>query len=155
MSRCSDMARSLGRRLAAEDGSAVIELTWLGILLLVPLIYLVLMIARLQAGSYAVAQASREAGRAYITAPEAGSAEPRAQAAAAIAFADQGFADEGRLEVSCSAAPCFTPEGEVTTTAEVDVPLPLVPEVARDVVPLEVPVSATQVSTVPRYEAPR
>ena len=84
MTRCSDMARSLGRRLAAEDGSAVIELTWLGILLLVPLIYLVLMIARLQAGSYAVAQASREAGRAYITAPEAGSAEPRAQAAAAL-----------------------------------------------------------------------
>ena len=40
----------------------------------------------------------------------------------------------------------------MTTTAEVDVPLPLVPEVARDVVPLEVPVSATQVSTVPRFE---
>lgn len=153
---CGEAGRAGGRtwreRLAADDGSAVVELTWLGILLLVPLVYLVLMIARLQAGSFAVSQAAREAGRAYVTAPGDGSAEARGRAAADIAFEDQGFADQGDLEVSCSATPCFTPEGEVTTTATVRVPLPLVPGVVREVVPLEIPVSATQVSTVPRFE---
>lgn len=146
-------ATTLRRRLAADDGSAVIELTWLGVLLLVPLIYLVLMIARVQAGSYAVTQAAREAGRTYITAPDAGSAEGRALVAADIAFEDQGFGDgQGQLSIDCSATPCYTPEARVTTTATVTVPMPFVPSFVREVVPLEVPVSASQVSSVPRYE---
>lgn len=145
--------RSVASRLAADDGSAVIELTWLGVLLLVPLVYLVLMIARLQAGTYAVTQAAREAGRTYITAPEDGSAEGRALAAADIAFEDQGFdVGQGELSIACSATPCWTPEARVTTTATVTVPMPFVPALAREVLPLEVPVSASQVSSVPRYE---
>lgn len=140
------------QRLADDGGTAVIEFAWLAILLLVPLIYLVLCLARIQAGSYAVTQAAREAGRAYVTADDGASATARSQAAADIAFADQGFGD-GRLEVSCAASPCLTPGATVTTEAAISVPLPLVPEVAEGVVPLEVPVSATQVAPVPRYEA--
>lgn len=144
-----DAARA---RLVDDGGSAIVEMAWLGILLLVPLIYLVLMLARVQAGSYAVTQAAREAGRSFVTAPDESSAGPRADTAAAIAFEDQGFEEEGVLDVSCSATPCLSADGEVTTTATVHVPLPLIPSFARDVVPLEVPVSATQVSSVPRYE---
>lgn len=140
-------------RLGDDSGSAVIELAWLGILLLVPLIYLVLMLARLQAGSYAVTQAAREAGRSFVTAPDESSAGARAQVAAEIAFEDQGFGGEGDLAVTCTQTPCLSPDGQVTTRATVRVPLPLVPALAREVVPLEVPVSATQVSAVPRYEA--
>ena len=45
---------------AGDEGSAVVEFVFLGVLLLVPLIYLTLMVARVQAGSYAVAQAAPE-----------------------------------------------------------------------------------------------
>ncbi len=134
-----------------EEASAIVEFVFLGVLLLVPLIYLTMMIARVQAGSYAVAQAAREAGRAFVTATEDGNADGRAHAAAAIAFEDQGFGGIGSVEIRCAASPCLTPETSIEFTASVSVPLPLVPAFARDVVPLEVPVSSTHVLTVDRF----
>lgn len=139
-------------RLVDEGGTAVIEFVWLAILLLVPLIYLVLCLARLQAGSYAVTQAARESARAFVTATDDPSASARSQAAADIAFEDQGFSGGGSLTVSCSGTPCLTPGESVTTQAAVSVPLPLVPAFLGDAVPLEIPVSASQVAPVPRYE---
>lgn len=139
-------------RLADEGGTAVIEFVWLAVLLLVPLIYLVLCLARLQAGSYAVTQAARESARAFVTATDDPSARVRSQAAADIAFEDQGFSGGGSLAVSCSGTPCLTPGESVTTQAAVSVPLPLVPAFLGDAVPLEIPVSASQVAPVPRYE---
>ncbi|NYF99161.1 hypothetical protein [Janibacter cremeus] len=41
----------------------------------------------------------------------------------------------------------------MTTRAAVAVPLPLAPAVLGGVIPLEIPVSATQVVPVPEYEA--
>lgn len=140
-------------RAADEGGTAVIEFVWLAVLLLVPLIYLVLCLARLQAGSYAVTQAARESGRAFITAEDPAAAERRASAAAEIAFEDQGFAGQGELALECTGTPCFSPGESVTTQASTRVPLPLVPGFFRDVVPLEIPVSASQVSPVPKHEA--
>jgi hypothetical protein len=134
-----------------EQGSAVVEFVFLTVVVLVPLIYLVLTVARIQAGTYAVAQAAREAGRAYVTAESAESAPGRAYAAAEIAFADFGFA--GALEIGCDTSPCLQPEARVTTRARVSVPLPLVPDFARAVVPLEIPVASTSVSTVDRFRS--
>lgn len=140
-------------RLMDEGGTAVIEFVWLAILLLVPLIYLVLCLARLQAGSYAVTQAARESARAFVTAEDDATARARSQAASDIAFEDQGFGSRGDLSVACTATPCLTPGESVTADASVSVPLPLVPAFFGDVVPLEIPVSATQVAPVPTYEA--
>lgn len=148
----SGSAGTVRERLADEGGTAVIEFVWLAILMLVPLIYLVLCLARLQAGSYAVTQAARESARAFVTARDDASAGARSRSAAMIAFSDQGFTDEGSLAVDCSAAPCLSPGASVTAEATVHVPLPLVPSFLREVVPLEVPVSATQVAPVPTYE---
>lgn len=150
--RVSRVVAALRDRAADDRGSAVVEFVTLAVVLLIPLIYLVLMLARLQAGTYAVTQAARESGRAFVTSPSEQAAPARAQAAADIAFEDQGYAGQGRLQVSCTQTPCLTPEGEIRSEATVSVPLPLVPAFARDVIPLEVPVSATQVSVVPRYE---
>nr|WP_106296564.1 TadE family protein [Knoellia remsis] len=138
-------------RLRSEDGSAVIEFIFLGVLMLVPLIYLVMVLGRIQAGSYAVTTAAREAGRAFVTTGEGEDARARAEAAANIAFADQGFDGLGSLEITCSATPCLTPDARVETTTRVSVPLPLVPQFARDVVPLRVPLTASQLSTVDRF----
>ncbi|MEO7268049.1 MAG: pilus assembly protein [Knoellia sp.] len=136
-----------------EEGSAIIEFIFLGVLMLVPIIYLVMALARVQAGSYAVTTAAREAGRAYVTTAAGQDATGRANAAADIAFGDQGFSGMGSLEVSCSTSPCLTPDARIGTTARVSVPLPLIPAFARDVVPLEIPLSATHLSTVDRFRA--
>ncbi len=149
------LARWRGRSAfseTGETGSAVVEFVVLGVLLLVPLIYLTLMVARVQAGSYAATQAAREAGRAFVTAPSQDSTESRAVAAAAIAFADQGFGEsDSDLAIACSVTPCLTPEARVQVTATVRVPLPLIPAFARDVIPLEVPIDATHVVVVDRF----
>ncbi len=134
-----------------ERGSAIVEFVVLGVLLLVPLVYLVLVLARVQAGAFAVAQASREAGRAFVTATDGRAAEARARAAAQISFEDHDLADSARLTLACDGSPCLRPGGRVSATATVTVPLPLVPAFAREVAPLTVPVTATHVSTVDRF----
>ncbi len=134
-----------------ERGSAVVEFVALGVLLLIPLVYLVMMLARVQAGSYAVSQAAREAGRAFVTADAEGAATARAQAAARVAFADHEFDDSGRVTIACDGTPCLRPDGQVVTAATVRVPLPLVPSFVRHVIPLSVPVSASHLSTVDRF----
>lgn len=140
-----------GRVRRDERGSAVVEFVTLAVLILIPLVYLVLTLARVQAGAYAVSQASREAGRAYVTADTGDDAAARARAAARIAFLDQHFEDEGTLSLSCDGTPCLRPDGRVETTATVRVPLPLVPAFVRDVVPMSVPVTAAHISTVDRF----
>ncbi len=55
--------RQLARRvrLSRRDrGRAVVEFVFLGVLLLVPLIYLVMVIGRIQAAAFAVSTAARE-----------------------------------------------------------------------------------------------
>ncbi len=61
-----------GRGDRDEAGSAVIELVWVGILLLVPLLWIVLSVFEVQPGAYAVTSAARAAGRAYALAPDDG-----------------------------------------------------------------------------------
>jgi hypothetical protein len=136
-----------------EGGSALVEFVFLGVLLLVPLVYLVMTLARLQAGAYAASTAAREGARGFVTATSKDSAEPRARAAAQLAFADQGFLPaDGAVVLACDGDPCLRPEGRVEVQTTVRVPLPFVPAFARDVVPLEVPVSASHVGVVDRFK---
>lgn len=134
-----------------EQGGAIVEFIFLGVLILVPLIYLVMVAGRIQAGSYAVTFAAREGGRAFVTSPSEGAAGARAQAAARLAFDDQGFAG-GTIDIACSDSPCLSPSAELRVTAEVRVPLPLVPAFVADAVPLSVPVSTSYVATVERFK---
>ena len=138
-----------GRR--AERGSAVVEFVTLGVVLLVPLVYLVMTMARVQAGAFAVSQAARESGRAFVTADAGEDAAARARSAAVIAFADHRFEDIGVVDIGCDGSPCLRPDGRVRTTASVSVPLPLVPDFLADVVPMRIPVSASHVETVDRF----
>ena len=61
-----------GRRSTAEDGSALVEFVFLAVLMLVPIVYLIVALGRIQAGALAVEQGAREAGRAFVTAPDGG-----------------------------------------------------------------------------------
>ena len=139
----------------AQAGSAVVEFIFLAVLMLVPLFYLVMVLARLQAGAYAVSAASREAGRAYVTAQVSEQAPARAHSAAGLAFADQGFESEGSIQIGCDGTPCVRPEGRVQITATLWVPMPLVPAFFAAIVPLQIPVSATHLATVDRFGGQR
>lgn len=140
-----------GAGSGAQVGSAIVEFVFLAVLMMVPLFYFVMVLARLQAGAYAVSSASREAGRAYVTAPLPAQAPARAQSAVGLAFADQGFEHEGTIEIRCDGTPCVRPRGRVAITATVSVPMPLVPAFFSGIVPLRIPVSATHVATVDRF----
>jgi len=146
------LARRVRLRLSGRDeGRAIVEFVFLGVLLLVPLVYLVLVIARVQAAAFAVSTAAREAGRAFTTARHDADAYPRAQAAAGISFEDYGFGADGGLVISCDGAPCLRPQGRVSARATIDVRLPLVPDFLAGALPTSVPVTATHVAAVDRF----
>ncbi len=142
------IARGSGRR---DDGRAIVEFVFLGVLVLVPLIYLVVIVGRIQAAAFSATTAAREAGRAFTTSSTEGEAAARARAAATLSFEDFGFQDSSGLDLSCDGTPCLRPDGRVTATASVIVPLPLVPAFLEGALPLSVPVSSTHVSTVDRF----
>ncbi len=141
------------RGSGVERGSAVVEFVFLAVLMMLPLFYLVVTLARVQAGAFAVTAASREAGRAYVTAADQRQAPGRAQAAAELAFSDQGFGGRGRIDVTCDRSPCLSPEGKVEVVASLDVPLPMVPDFLDGVLPTSVSVSADHVSPVDRFRS--
>lgn len=138
--------------LSGEHGSATVEFVFLAVLLIVPLFYLVGLLGRVQAGSYAATMAAREAGRAYVTADAVDEAAPRARAAARLAFEDQGFtSSQSSVRVGCDRAPCLRAGASVRVDTVVRVPLPLVPAFAADDLPLAVTLRATHVTSVDRY----
>ena len=145
------IAEGVRRRVGRDAGNAVVEFVFLAVLLMIPVCYLVMVMARLQAGAYAVSAASREAVRAYVTSPTTTQAAGRADAAAALAFSDQGFGGHGRVRLSCDTTPCLRPESRVGATATVEVPLPFVPGLLAGVVPTQVPVTATHSEVVERF----
>ncbi len=130
-----------------EHGSAVVEFTWLVLLLLVPLVYLLLAVFDVQRASYGASAASRAAGRAFVLAPDQQTAYARAEDAARVALADQGVdSSAAGVVVSCSPTPgaCLTPGSRVTVAVTVQQPVPLVPGVFGSSVPT-VRVSSTHV----------
>lgn len=113
-----------------ESGSALVEMTWLSLLLLVPLVYVLLAVFAVQSGSYAVSGAARAAARAYALAPDEASAPVRARAALAVALADHDIeAGEARMHVECRPAPsnCLAPGSVITVSVRHQVRLPLAP----------------------------
>jgi hypothetical protein len=111
-----------------ESGSAAIEFLSVGVLLLVPLVYLVLTLGALQAASFAAEGVARQAARVYVLAPTDAEGRSRMAASVATGLADWHLpASALQLGVTCSAPDCRTPRGTVTVTARLAVALPLLP----------------------------
>ena len=114
-----------------EDGSALVELSWLGILLLIPMLWIVVSVFEVQRGAFAVSGAARAAGRAYALAPTDAEGRARAQAAAHQALADQGVGDAPLdVEITCTPYPddCHNGTSVITVVVSSRVDLPLMPE---------------------------
>jgi hypothetical protein len=115
-----------------ERGTALVELTWLGILLLVPLVYILLSVFEVQRGAFAVSAAARGAGRAFALAESEERGRADAEAVARLAFADQGLPDAPiDLVVRCAPVPgnCHIGGSTIRVTIRSRVDLPLLPAV--------------------------
>lgn len=115
----------------SQRGTALVEVTWLSLLLLVPLLYLVIAVFDVQRSAFGLSAAARAAGRAYATAPNEDDAWSRARLAARIALVDQHVdPDQVDLRVSCHPVPtnCLAPGSVVDVDLAVQVRLPLAPD---------------------------
>lgn len=159
MTRLSRLARwrySLGEVDRHPDtGSAVVEFVALGVLLLVPVVYLVLTLGRIQAAAYAADGAAREAARAFVAADDERAGRARAQAAVRLGLLDHGLdVDPARAtSIVCRQIPCLTPEGRVVVQVSVDVVLPGIPGFVDQLVATHVTVRSTQTAAVDAFRS--
>lgn len=120
------------RRERDERGSGLVEVIWMGVLLLLPLLWIVVSVFEVQRGSFGVSGAARAAARAYALAPNDVAGEQRATAVARQALADQGLTDVPvRVRVTCTPYPrnCHSGTSVITVRIESSVELPLLPDV--------------------------
>jgi Flp pilus assembly protein TadG len=157
--RCAERRRPTHSRLvsarAADDrGSASLEFLTAGMLLLVPLVYLVLALGAIQSAALATEGAARQAARVFVQAESTAAGTAAAERALTLALADHGVsASEAALSIRCSPVPgqCHTRRGWVTVEVTVRVPLPLLPPVAEFGGPLAVPIDASATQQVSRF----
>jgi Flp pilus assembly protein TadG len=119
-------------RIRDERGSGLVEFAWLGILLLVPLVWIVVSVFDVQRGAFATSAAARAAGRAYVLAPNDAEGRRRAEEAARLALRDQGVGDAPlTVTVTCTPYPhrCHSGTSMVTVRIASGVQLPLLPRV--------------------------
>ena len=135
-------------RLRDDGGNALVEFTYLAVLLIVPLVYVLTTVFQVQRAAFGVTEAARQAGRAYVTADTAAQGALRAQEAADLAMRDQvpGF---GRAAVTFRNAD-LRPGGAVTVEVSHSVTLPLLGGLFGRVEPT-IPVRATHVEVVDRF----
>lgn len=141
------------KRLKPDQGSAVVEFVVLVVLVLVPIVYLVLGAMRVQAGAYAVTQAAREAGRAYVQSASPAEGSHDARLATALALEDQGFdAGPDSVTVECDGR-CLTPGSQVRVSVNLKVRLPFLPDSLAESTVGSVRVSAEHVVPVDEYRS--
>lgn len=137
-----------------ERGSGLVEFIWLGIVLLLPLVWILLSVLAVQRGAFAVSGAARAAGRAYVLASNDAEGDARARAAAAQALADQGLAGSAfDLTVSCTPYPpdCHSGTSVVTVRVASSVRLPMLPLILGSAAP-SFALDATEVMPVGQYQ---
>ncbi|WP_136707987.1 hypothetical protein [Agromyces sp. H66] len=143
-------------RLSADDGSASLEFLTVGVLLLVPLVYLVLAVAAVQAGALGVEGAARQAARVAVLAADRDASDAAVDRAVRVTLADYGIdAAEASVTVDCDRADCHEPGARVTVSVVARVELPLVPDVLSLSTIGSVPVEATATQTVSRFAGER
>jgi Flp pilus assembly protein TadG len=141
-------------RLRDEAGSASLEFITVGMLLLVPTVYLVLALSALENASFGVEGAARQATRVFVQSASDGDADAAAQTAIQVTLADYGLdAATAHVEVSCRPNPsrCLTRRGFVTVSISTMVPLPLVPAVLQLHLPAGIPVQSLATEQVSRW----
>lgn len=137
-----------------DRGSASLEFITAGMILLVPIVYLVLALSAVQAAALGVDGAARQATRVFVQADSVAEARTAAARAIEVTLADYGLdAGAATIEFACRPRPaaCLTRRGYVTVSIRVIVPLPLAPPFLQTGLPAGLPVSATATEQVSRF----
>ncbi len=144
-----------GRASSADEaGSAALEFILVGLVLLVPIVYLIVALGAVQSQALGVETGARQLARAIATSPDAGTADARAERLLA-AIVDEYGIDPGALDVDidCATGATTCPEAGATlvVTLSASVTLPLVPAVLGLDEIARVPVEARGAQKVSRY----
>jgi hypothetical protein len=105
-----------------------VEFSWLAIILLVPLIWVVISVFEVQQGAFA----ARAAGRAYALAPDDATGKDRADAVVRQVLADQGTPGQrARVKITCEspADSCHVGTAVITVRVDSGVELPFFPAI--------------------------
>jgi len=135
-----------------DAGTAPLEFILAGLLLLVPIVYLIVALGVIQQQSLGAESGARHIARAIATAPDAASARDRADAVARSIVEEYGIdRDELDLALSCRpAGDCPRAGATLVVTIRTRVALPLVPPVLSLDRLASVPLSASSAAKISR-----
>ena len=120
----------LKRNGRGERGSALVEFCWVGLILFIPITWVVITVFEVQQGAFAVNGAARAAARAYALAPDDATGLARATEVVNRTLADQGGGGQvGQVKVSCKPFPhdCHAGTSLITIHIQSGVALPFLP----------------------------
>lgn len=134
-----------------DAGNASLEFVTAGVLLLVPLVYLVVALSVIQAAAFAAEGAARQGARAYALSATAESGTEAVTRAVEFALADHDVEPTAvDVNITCNPTVCHTPQGFVTVSVNLVVRLPLIPAIGSLA---EVPIQAASTQQVSRFWA--
>jgi len=137
-----------------DRGSALVEFSYLSLLLLVLMIYAMSAAFVVQRSAFALTAASREAGRVFVQADSGAQALSNARLASGVVLRDQGVNPARvRTRFTCAAKPCLSPGARVDVTLSTSVPVPFVPAFMKGL--SSIPMSAKQSVVVDVYRQER
>ncbi len=137
-----------------DSGSAALEFILVGVVLLVPIVYLIVAMGQIQAHALGVEAGARHLARTIATASDRGEADERAVRVIDAIAQEYGIAaDAVEVAVACTpvASPCPQAGATVRVTVRAEVALPLVPAVFGLERLARVSVEATGVQKVSRF----
>lgn len=144
-------------RLRDDEGSALIEFVFTVVLFLLPVVYLIVTVAKIQAAAYATELGARHGAMVVAGASDSATAGQRLQAGVDLALRDHGLPTSGpgapRIDVNCSADSCQAPGADVSVQVSVAVRLPGAPAFLNGRVPTSVTVKATGRATSDRFRS--
>lgn len=154
--------RLAGRRLVRtahdDEGNAPLEFIVAGLLLLVPIVYLIVALGQIQNQTLGAEAGARHVARAISLATDRADADTRAQAALAATARQYGIDPAtADIRVTCTPTPGPCPDAGATVRVEIStrVTLPLAPPVLGLDEITSVPVSGAAVQKVGRlWSAP-
>lgn len=145
--------RPLRRSGNDDDGSAALEFIAVGVILLVPLVYLVIALGTIQEQTLGAEAAARHIARVISRAPDEAAAAERSDAVLAGVVDEYGLdSDSVEMTLVCTPAAVACPSAGATivVTITTRVQLPLVPELFGLDRATAVPVQAEAVQKVSR-----
>lgn len=146
--------RASNERRSRDEGAAALEFILVGVILLVPLVYLIAALGAVQGQTLGAESGARHIARAMSTAPDAATAAARADAVLASVVDEYGLASDAvEVSIRCEPAGGVCPRAGATlhVTLATRVTLPLVPPVLGLDRVASIPVEARSVQKVSRF----